>query len=287
MIKQISLLAGTVALSLGLMPVAHASTFHNGWHYSIDAQGDGSGGNVYDIQGLAFKETADRIFFAVSANLPLAGNASGGAADGNIGWGDLMLNFTGDSYAAAEGNLLGIRFADTNDSGVSQLGVYGNVTTSSVTQDNQGYSTLNKYYETGGGKFDVADTMGDLTDKSDAYEYFGGQPDASNVAINNVIAGGTFLGGIDLLSDQATASAGLDFGNFNATGDELIAFSFDRSLIPTGSFIASLFLECGNDGGALHGETADVPEPSAVGGLVLLGMVVGGRQLRKRRTALA
>ena len=282
MIKQLFGFTGAIALSLGVAQTVQAGTFHNGWNYSLDAQGDGSGGSVYDIKGLAFQETEQHVYFSISGNTPLTGESYGGAADGNVGWGDLMLNFSGNSFQAAEqnGDLLGIRFAETNDSGVSQLGLYGGIVTASVAGDNAGYTTLNHYYSASNGKFNVANTMGDISTDEEVYEYFSGDPNGSNIKTQNVIASGNYLGAIELISDQDAADAGLDFSHFNATGDEQITFRLDRSLLPTASFIASVFLECANDGIALHGETTDVPEPSILGGLVLLGMVAGGRKLR-------
>jgi hypothetical protein len=84
-----------------------------------------------------------------------------------------------------------------------------------------------------------------------------------------------------MLSD--TSDMGLDFQHFGATGDHTFAFSIDRSMLPNSSFIANLFAECGNDGVALNGEVKDVPEPSALGGLTFLGLVVGANRLRRRK----
>ncbi len=285
MYKRLLGLTGAVALGVSIAQSAQAGTLYNGWNYSIDAQNDGSGGSVYDIKGLAFRETDDHVYFSISGNTPLTGTSYSRAADGNIGWGDLMLNFSGNSFAEAEqnGDLFGIRFSETNDSGVTQLGLYSDITTTSVAGDNSGYTNLNKYYTTGSGKFNVDDTMGDLSTQSEVFEYLTGDANSTTVNTNNVIASGNYVGAIEMVSDQDAADQGLDFSNFNAAGNEQITFRLDRGLLPSASFIANVFLECANDGVALHGETADVPEPSAMGGLVLLGMIAGGRRLRKRR----
>ena len=79
------------------------------------------------------------------------------------------------------------------------------------------------------------------------------------------------------------AAEGLDFSHFNTDGSETLAFSFSRAFVPDGEYIANLFIECGNDGVALHGDLQDVPEPSALGGVLLLGMMVGGRRLRRKQ----
>lgn len=298
MFKRLTALAGGtivgLGLTLGLAQTAQAGTFHEGWNYSIDAFGDGSGGSVFDIKGLAFKETEDSIYIGISGNTPLTGESYGGAADGNVGWGDLFFNFTGDTFNEANenGDLFAIRFADTNDSGVAQAGVYSDVTAKRVTLDNSGYKSLKHYYSAGRGKFNVADTMGgDLSTRDEVYDYFAGTTASganhTNTYFNNVIDTGTFQGGIEMLDDQQASDAGLDFSNFNATGDELITFKFDRALLPSAEFIANVFLECGNDGIGIHGEFEDIPEPSAMGGIVLFGMIAGGRYLKKRRQVLA
>lgn len=168
---------GATALMMGTTQAAHAGTFYNGWNYGIDAVGDGSGGSTYDIKGIAVKSTADTFFVSINSNLAITGNAYSGAADGNVGWGDLFLNFTGKSFLEANQNnqLIGIRFASTNDSNASQVGVYTNASAKSVTLDNAGYDTLNSYYAKG---FERANTMGtDFATKSAALSYFSGEAD--------------------------------------------------------------------------------------------------------------
>lgn len=62
-----------------------------------------------------------------------------------------------------------------------------------------------------------------------------------------------------------------------------MGFKFDRSLLPGGDFFANLFVECGNDGVAISGHLQDVPEPSVMVGLALMGLVFGGDRLRRMR----
>ena len=93
-----------LGLGLGLAQSAQAGTFHKGWNYSIDAFNDGSGGRRFEIQGLAFKETADSVLVSVTGGAALTGVNYGGAADGNIGWSDLMYNFSGNDYNTASNN---------------------------------------------------------------------------------------------------------------------------------------------------------------------------------------
>lgn len=263
---------------------AQAGQFHNGWNYGIDAIGDGSGGAKYDIYGMATMETSDSIWVALTGGTPLAGVSDSRAADGNIGWGDLFFNFTGDDFQTANQNssLFGVRFAGTNDSSASQVGVYSDVKAKSVTSTNVGYNHLQHYYNSG---YYRENTMGtDIATKQEAYDYFG-----QKTSIDNVIASGNFVGGINMHSQQELLSAGLDFGHFNASGTHTIGFSFDKSLIGSGDYLTSLFLECGNDGVALAGNFAppaeSVPEPGTLGGLALLGVTFMGSKVRKGQKA--
>ncbi|MEM6254779.1 MAG: XDD3 family exosortase-dependent surface protein [Cyanobacteria bacterium P01_D01_bin.156] len=258
--KRLSLFLSSALCSLTMAHAAHAGTFHNGWNYSIDAFTDGSGGNAYEIKGLATKETEDHIYVSVSGGSLLAGTDYHGAADGNIGWGDLLFNFTGDSINAANGSLFGVRFAGSNDAGVSQVGVFKDVTAQAVALDNSGYKHLKQYYRYG---WEREDTMGDLATKQEAYGYMG-----KKSPLLNSIEDGTFVGDIDFLSQQQAVEEGIDFDHFDADGDHTHTFRFDRGLIPGGEFIATLLMECANDGIALLGsfneqESQDVPEPSA------------------------
>ncbi len=288
--KAVLMATGVAIATLGVAQSSQAGTLHNGWNYGIDAFGDGSGGLVYDLKGLAIKETNDSIFVAITGGMGLEGKSHSRAADGNIGYGDLFFNFTGEDFQTAhdQGNVFGVRFAETNDSGVSQVGVYGNVSAKSVTLDNVGYKSLKRYYDVGDGKYDVANTMGtDLASKEDAYSYLydiqAGDATHDNTKILNVIDSGEFLGGLQSLDTDQLTDEGLDFGNFDANGSKTVGFKFDRSFLPGGEFFAHLFVECGNDGIALSGEMQDVPEPSAMLGLTLLGLVVSGAGLRKTR----
>ncbi|MGC9527459.1 MAG: PEP-CTERM sorting domain-containing protein [Limnospira sp.] len=263
---------------------AQAGQLYNGWNYGIDARGDGSGGSQYDIYGMATLETSDSIWVALTGGTPLAGVSNSRAADRNIGWGDLFFNFTGNDFQAANQNssLFGVRFAGNNDSGVSQVGVYSNVQAHSVASTNAGYNHLQHYYTAERSKYNRANTMGtDIATRDEAYDYFGQQ-----TSINNVIASGNRVGDIAMQSQDELMAAGLDFGHFGALGTHTIGFSFDKSLMGSGDYMASLFLECGNDGVALGGHaTESVPEPATAAGLAFLGLTLMGGKLRKRRDA--
>ncbi|MEP0883477.1 hypothetical protein NDI49_18135 [Trichocoleus sp. ST-U3] len=265
---------------------ANAGTIHKDWNYSIDAFNDGSGGAGYEIKGMAIKETSDSIFVALTGGTPLTGTYASGAADQNIGWGDLFFNFTDKTFKAASdaNSLFGIRFAGTNDSMVSSTGVYKNVQAASVTGTNNGYSSLKQYYDSG---WDRENTKGtDFTTKADAYAYFG------QGSILNVIGSGTKVGDITMLTASALSAAGLDFSHFLASGDQTIGFQLNKSLLGFGDYVANMFLECGNDGVALAGAilppapvvevTHQVPEPTGIAGMALVALAFVGSQLHKR-----
>lgn len=271
--KQVPLLIGSTLCSLAIIAqAAHAGTFHQGWTYSIDAFDDGAGGEGYEINGLATKETRDHIYISVSGESTLTGVNSPDAADGNVGWGDILFNFTDETINAVNGSLFGIRFAGTNDSGVPQVGVFGNVTARSVAQSNAGYANLQQYYQDG---WERPNTMGDMATVEEAYGYMGEtEPTLTS------IAAGTFLGEIDLLSSQETVATGLEFEQFDAADREIHTMRFERNLLPGGDFIATLLMECANDGIALlsqftaQNEPQDVPEPSSMFGLLAIGLWV-------------
>lgn len=260
---------------------AQAGQLYNNWNYSIDAFNDGSGGEAYNIRGMATMETSDSIWVALTGGMPLNGVSNDSAADDNIGWGDLFFNFTGDNFQTANQNnaLFGVRFAGTNDSGAPSMGVYSGVSAKGVALDNHGYKHLQQYYNSG---YNKTNTMGtDIATRNQAYSYFG-----QTTPVRNVISSGTRVGDIAMQDQSALTAAGLDFGNFGASGDYTFGFSFDKSLIASGDYMASLFLECANDGVALAGHaTESVPEPATAAGLAFLGLTLVGGKLRRRRDA--
>jgi len=280
MFKTFSVVASAILLSGGLAQMAQAGTFYNGWNYSIDAFDDGSGGSPYEIKGLAVKETTDSIVFSVTGGADLLGVFTQGPTDGNIGWGDMMIKFSDEDYntAADNGDLFGIRFAGTNDSGVGSVGLYQVDETLAVYADNNGYDSLRAYYDAG---FERPNTMGDIATAQDAFDTFG-----ETTPIGSNIGGGTYLGDITFLTVEEAAEEGLDFDYFAATSPETHTFKVDRALLPSADYLISVFLECINDGIALRSNRAeanyaDVPEPTAVGGLVLTGLLaLTGRRRR-------
>lgn len=291
--------AATVCLMGVTVPQANAGTLHNGWNYAIDSFNDGAEGNIiganstYEMYGMAVKEDtqSNSIFVAINANLPITGASDNYAADKHIGWGDLIFNFSGDNLktANASGNLFGIRFTENSNSGVSSVGVYNNVTLKSVTKENSGFTNLTHHADHVSSRGGTA-SMGDL-----AYNdsYFDGQTSGTHTVLNSIKTG-NLLGGINLINDFT--GLGLDFANFSAIGSQTFGFSFDKSLMPVGEFVANLFAECANDGVALLGEFAvasvppgdvSVPEPSTMLGLMALGLTFAGSRARKKGQAIA
>lgn len=261
-----------LTISVSAKP-ANAGTLYQGWNYGIDAFGDGSGGSQYDIKGMAIKETSDSIWVALTGGTPLTGNSQSQVLGGSIGWGDLFFNFSGKDFQTAHnaGDLFGVRFAATNDAKVG-LGVYQNAKAINVATQNNGYGTLEQYYNSG---YNKTNTLGtDITTKSAAYAYL------SKGSVGNVIGSGNKVAEVDILSLAQLQSAGLNFNHFSASSSQTIGFKFNKSSVKSGSYTASLFLECLNDGVAVKGDLHSVPEPTALSGL---GVVMGGMLLSNRR----
>ncbi|MCC3531137.1 MAG: PEP-CTERM sorting domain-containing protein [Microcoleus sp. PH2017_22_RUC_O_B] len=272
---------------IGLQPQkATAATLSNGWNYAIDSFNDGVtgpqiGGGEFEFYGIAVKETSDTAFIAINSNLSLAGYADSAAQSGNINYGDLFFNFSGQNFDTANANrsLFAVRFAEGNDSGVATTGVYSNVTAKNVTKTNSGFINLNQYNTTvasGGG----TPSMGDLAATDPYFQQTG------NWTVLNSIASGTKVAEISSLTPATLSAMGLDFSQFNAVGSQTIGFSFNKSAIPSGSYVANLFAECANDAIAIKGEFEAVPEPSTwfgtLAGLSFLGMGAAKGKMKRK-----
>lgn len=232
------------------------------WQYAIDPTNDGSGGSKFEMFGMGVRETQDSVWVVLNGNTPLAGVFDSAAADDNIGWGDLFFNLnptTDFQTASGEGSLYGVRFAGTNDSGVSEVGLYGNVTAQSVTGANHGYASLNAY--------DNAIASADLGDMNADGYLDNGQRYYQGSSSLNTIASGTFLSGINWLSEQELADGHFDSSLFG--GSKTIAFSFNKS---------SVF-------GEPEAATQSVPEPSSLIGLAFLGLSAFGVKRHKKQSS--
>lgn len=263
---------------------AAAATLNGGWNYAIDSFTDGVtgtrvGGGEFEYYGIAIKETSDRAYVAINSNLSLAGYADPLADRGNVNYGDLFFNFSGQNFNTANTNrsLFAIRFAAGNDSGVATTGVYSGVAARNVSRTNIGFMNLNQYNTrvvSAGG----TPSMGDLAADDPYFQQTG------NWTVLNSIAVGNKVGEISFLAPETLSLLGLDFARFNALGSQTIGFSFDKSAMPSGSYIANFFAECANDGIAIKGSFEPVPEPSTVlGTLVGFGILGIGHAKRKNQ----
>jgi hypothetical protein len=267
---------------------ATAAVLYNGWNYAIDSFNDGVtgtqiGGGDFEFYGIAVKETSDTAFIAINSNLSLAGYSDPLAQRGNINYGDLFFNFSGQNFNTANTNrsLFAVRFAEGNDSSVPTTGVYSNVQAKNVTRTNSGFMNLNQYNAVVASQGSTP-SMGDLTATD---PYFS---DTGNWTILNSIAAGTKVGEINFLSQATLTALGLDFSHFNAVGSQTIGFSFDKSAMPSGSYVANFFAECANDAIALQGSFEAVPEPSTwLGTLVGFGILGIGAAKRKIKSKIS
>ncbi len=248
-----------IALMVGKNPADE-----QGWQYAIDSFNDGVagtqvGGNVYEIYNLALRETDDSIWVVLNANMPLTGSEAAAAEDGNIGWGDLFFNFSGQDFTTANNtsNLFAVRFAETNDSLAPTIGVYSNVTATSTTAINSGFSSIQDYNQHvavyGCQEPGCGASMGDLPADSSYFD---------QTQSFNAIASGKYLADITYLSPSELSQAGYDLNRFS--GQHTIGFKFSKSAICDSGYCQS------------------VPEPSAAAGLVVIGLALATRQLHQR-----
>ncbi len=264
--KHIASYLSYSVLTLGIcsLPIqtAQAGTIHNNWNYVIDSPSDGTertgfgfnptpyrvGGsdNPFEMYGMSLLDLGDRVTVAITGNMPLGGvdDPWGYVNDGNTAWGDLFFNFTGEDIPTANTreNLFAVRFAANNEAGVSELGVYKDITLKNVASINDGWPTVDRYINAVEAKGSDP-SMGDIDIRSG---YFGEES-------YNVIDSGTKVGDVELLDLPALTALGLDFENFDAAGSETFGFSFAKPEGFIGSFISHIVTECFNDGVALKG----------------------------------
>lgn len=259
---------GAIAVSLP----AQAGNIVNGWNYASDASNDGSGGSQYEIYGIGVKQVNNEIWVGINAGMPLTGVANNGAADKNIGWGDLFLDFnygqSGNSFASAQGALLGIRFAGTNDSIASTTGVYTGVSGTAVASSNHGYNNLNHYTT-----YYPSATIGDLglAKNNPYYAAYAG------AAVPNVI------GGYNSRAGDVTALLASDLTTLTGSASNKFGFKFAVPTGYNGSFLGSLFLECINDSVAIQGNYRAVPVPPAIAGIIAAGAFGGWRAAKRKK----
>ena len=205
-----------------------------GWRYAIDSWRDGVSGTVlgtaYEIFGLALQETETEVTIAIAGAMPLTGYPRS-ALNGSISWGDLLLNFTGTPLyeASVQNKLTAVRFALSNDSGVTGLGVYQDVSAKSVALANAGYATYAAYQKRVAGLGGTPAYGPTCSNVSLDINYFG--PTFSL----NVIDTGSFAGPITPLTISQLTARGFDPANFPATA-AIHGFSFPRELLTTAAW---------------------------------------------------
>jgi hypothetical protein len=270
----------TVGIAMTAASQAQAFQFGGSWDYAIGSQTNGSGGSVYQYQGIAIRDQGDSITVAINANMGLNGSDTG------ITYGDVLFNFTGQTLNQASdvGQLFGVRFALTNsESGAPSAGLYSNVTAKSVFALNDGWSTMARYNSWANSLNGSQDgvSLGDLNADS---SYF----DQNSAGLNSIHTG-TRVGDIAMLTAADLTLQGLNFGGaansvnarFNE-GSNTFGFSFNKTAGFNGSFIASLFAECVNDGLAISSEAT--PEPATMAGMALTGVGLG--YLKRRQSKM-
>lgn len=277
--KKIATLLGTVTATVCLISAmgqaAQAGVLHNGWNYALDSTNDVPleyGNSDYEIYGMAIKENAGKVYVAFNGNFPLEGRSI-------YEWGDLFFNFSDLPFiqASQNGNLYAVNFSNDDD---TPNGVYGNVNPTKLTKDLEIVYT----YEDIGVGTDGRLNLGDL---SSTDSYFA--PQDNYIAYGFDPAEADWLGNITLFDDEnevqntliSQLELDLDFfvqGTDQTQGSETFGFSFNRDLLPEGTYIAHVFENCGNDGVAIK-----TPEPSTMVGLFGLGLTVLGSQISKRR----
>ncbi|MDJ1180552.1 PEP-CTERM sorting domain-containing protein [Roseofilum sp. BLCC_M91] len=300
--------ATTTACLLSMTGVAQAGSFYNGWNYARDYSNDGTGGyeqfngriaSGYEMYGMAVHQDGDTITVGINTNLGLEGRHHGPAKDDNIGWGDFLFSVGGEQY--------GIHFAETNDSfgrgldsaaadaaqGTNALGLYKDITTKNVTAKNSGWSTIKKHdNETKNRTANVQDrnagikSFGDLESSELSY-YNSWRSAPTSIKSGTKVENDNF----QLLNQSQLSGLGLDFGGAfgvgsNTLGATTFGFSFTKTPEMLGEFVAHLFAECTNDGMAIQGTfeevpSVPVPEPTAVAGLALVGLMFAGSKLRQ------
>jgi hypothetical protein len=302
----------TIFLGITAKQTAVAGSLYLGWNYAIDPNYDSlgrneaneivAGGTIYEIYRMAVKEdvSANTIWVAINANLPLAGNPTGDFVSGypisnrNIGFGDLFFDFSGlnNFKSASDSNsLFGIRFASNNDSNVASTGLYSGVKAKSVVAQNAGWSNLYNHNNGVLQQVRMNAAMGYLEWKDPYYSPYlaPGSHDKPETLIPNIIESGNKVGDITMVGGAELLAAGFILGDpeYGELGTHTFGFKFDKSLLPVGSYVASLILECNNDAIALEGETQPfeekVPEPSLIFGTLLgFGAIIAKRKRQQK-----
>ncbi|AFY38507.1 hypothetical protein Lepto7376_2217 [[Leptolyngbya] sp. PCC 7376] len=278
MMNRFGLSILTLASVVALAPTANAFDI-KGWNYSVDSDNDstsinGVGGTEFEIYGSAVQQHDGKTRFAARTKMPLDGVLREAAEGGRISWGDLIINIACDALdQVGRESLFGIRFAANNESGVSGLGVYGDIELMENAQGNNNHTASlaeHNEYVIGEGGSPQTGTL--------PISYFD-----ESTHVPSLIKSGTFLGAVEIIED--TSSWGLE--GFDRLGGHTIALQWDYNLIPTqqGQEVCyHLTPECNNDiqGGTY---TTAVPTPAAV--LPVLSGLFAAAKRKGKKEALS
>jgi hypothetical protein len=285
MFKTSCVIVVGIILSLLSGETVKAGTIHNNWYYAFDSLSDSVGvgtvgGTEYEIAGMGYGQRNGQSIFAIVQKMPLEGVEAWYADDGHIALGDILLNFTTDSFnvASSKGKLNGLHFVGNNGAGVSAFGFYDDVVAKSMSVANgltlANVAAYHDYVQNNGG----TPSVGDLPVNTSEID--------SSQHILNVIASGNWKGNVNILDANALKNLGFDSGYFGVQGYNTIGISFDSSLIPTSQFTALFSPECGNDIMAMIVPARQkVPESSATLGLLVFG-TVGSLVIKNRKKSV-
>ncbi|MBD1913399.1 MULTISPECIES: XDD3 family exosortase-dependent surface protein [unclassified Leptolyngbya] len=192
-------------------------------------QGNNVGGTAYEIYSISTVQDEDNLIVVINTNFPLSGV-------GEIAAGDLLFNFGNSNLQGANGSLYGVRFAGNNDSGVSQLGLYSNVSAVSVASQNtqflSNYGAYNQYISNHGG----TPSAGELS-AGDTYFSAGSH-------VPNVIQSGNHVSDVQVRNAANLQSRGI---TTQGAGSNTFGIAIPRSCLPSGAFTLSWSPECNND----------------------------------------
>jgi hypothetical protein len=278
-LRQFAQISAVAAVALTAVVSAPTQAQAADWDYATAGKNNGTGGKVFDYEGLAVKETNDSITIAINSGMDLNGQSWNGSHGTEIiNHGDLFFNFTGKSFkeASDSNQLMAVNFARLgSQTGAASTGVYANVSAKSVATYNYGWNNTTDWQNYVGVN---NNSYGDLKANS---SYFAGQQTGSNKILNSINTGNK-VGDIMMMSSAQLSAAGLNFAANGATGTKTLGFTFKKTPgFKLGSFVANLFMECGNDGAAITSKLKrKVPEPAFMTGMAA---VAGLGLLRRRR----
>ncbi len=214
------------------------------WMYVADSFTDHTGLESFEIHGMAIKQDGNTVTVAINANMGLEGESDLSGLprsiqrkikDGHVGFSDLVFDFSGKKYAV---HFLG------NDSSVTELGLYTDITLKDVTKENAGFVKLNDY------KDSVENpSLGDIPFSSNYFDWDARWSVPTSIASGTQVDNDNFQ---PLTAEQLSAkgldfAAGLEVSN-DELGEHIFGFSFTKTDDMEGKFTAYFFTECLNDG---------------------------------------